>query len=403
MREYSVCIVGGGLSGLYAAWLLEQHGIRDYVILEARHAPGGRIASFEPADGLDRFDLGPTWYWPEYQPQLQQVIAKLSLSAFPQHESGDAIWERAGGAAPARGPTYMTAPQSMRLLGGMSALTNALRCQTQAACIITGQEVRHIRRINEYMELDSENASGTITTWRAKHVLLAVPPRLVQHLMTFTPALPAALANDWRDTPTWMAPHAKYVATYDRAFWREAGLSGKAIGASGPLGEIHDASTLDGAAALFGFFRVPAQVRSSVSDEVLRAHCRAQLERLFGTAAAHPVADAIKDWAADPYTATAQDLLDGGQHAAAPMAVATTGPWHGCLTGIASEWSPQFPGYVAGAIEAAERGVRRLVGMQLRACKNMALQRVDQRAQQHAGCTDPVDQQAAFKLYASRP
>lgn len=361
MRDYRICIVGAGLSGLYAAWLLEQHGIRDYVILEARHVPGGRIVSFEPANGLDRFDLGPTWYWPEYQPQLHYLITKLALATIAQHESGDTMWARVGSAAPVRGPSYMTAPQSMRLVGGMSALTDALRSQTQTASIITGQAVRHIRRLDDYMELDSENAAGTMTTWRAEHVLLAVPPRVVQHLITFTPALPAALADAWRDTPTWMAPHAKYVATYDRAFWREAGLSGKAIDASGPLGEIHDASTPDGAAALFGFFRMPAEIRSRVTEEVLRAHCRAQLSRLFGVAAASPVADAIKDWAADPYTATALDLFDGGQHAAAPLTAAPSGPWHACLTGIASEWSPQFPGYVAGAIEAAQRGVRRLI------------------------------------------
>jgi monoamine oxidase len=28
------------------------------------------------------------------------------------------------------------------------------------------------------------------------------------------------------------------------------------------------------------------------------------------------------------------------------------------LIGIGSEWSPQFPGYLAGAVDAAERGVR---------------------------------------------
>jgi len=30
------------------------------------------------------------------------------------------------------------------------------------------------------------------------------------------------------------------------------------------------------------------------------------------------------------------------------------------LTGIASEWSPQFPGYLAGTIEAARLGVQPL-------------------------------------------
>ena len=37
-----VAIIGGGLSGLYAAYLLEQKSI-DYILLEARDTLGGRI------------------------------------------------------------------------------------------------------------------------------------------------------------------------------------------------------------------------------------------------------------------------------------------------------------------------------------------------------------------------
>lgn len=92
-----------------------------------------------------------------------------------------------------------------------------------------------------------------------------------------------------------MAPQAKYVAIYDTPFWREQGLSGEGRSARGPLGEIHDASMPGGSAALFGFLGVPARVRSTVSDEVLRTHCRAQLVRMFGPLAATPKAEAIKD------------------------------------------------------------------------------------------------------------
>lgn len=34
---------------------------------------------------------------------------------------------------------------------------------------------------------------------------------------TWDPALPATLAQQWRHTATWMAPHAKYVAVFDVA------------------------------------------------------------------------------------------------------------------------------------------------------------------------------------------
>lgn len=45
MQTARIAIVGAGLSGLHAAFLLEQQGIGDYVLLEARDTPGGRIAS----------------------------------------------------------------------------------------------------------------------------------------------------------------------------------------------------------------------------------------------------------------------------------------------------------------------------------------------------------------------
>lgn len=47
-----------------------------------------------------------------------------------------------------------------------------------------------------------------------------------------------------------MAPHAKFVALYDRAFWRAAGPSGMAQSRVGPMAEVHDASSEPGQAAL---------------------------------------------------------------------------------------------------------------------------------------------------------
>jgi monoamine oxidase len=113
-----------------------------------------------------------------------------------------------------------------------------------------------------------------------------------------------------------------------------------------------------GHAALFGFLGVPAPMRRQVTDEVLRAHCRLQLARLFGKSAGTPVGEALKDWAADPLTATDDDQVAAGHHAAAPSSSADKGAWQGRLVGIGSEWSPQFPGYLAGAVDAAERGLR---------------------------------------------
>jgi len=366
MPQAHIAIIGAGLSGLCAAWLLARQGVRDVVLLEARDRTGGRIASVKVPTQKDCFDLGPTWFWPAYQRELQRVIDDLGLPYFAQFEQGDMLLEYANSTQPERTRAYVSTPVSMRLAGGMGALTDALSGTLEPERIHLGQTVRYLRALGACIELDSEDRTGHVTTWRAKHVLLALPPRLAEHSITFEPTLPQTLAAQWRNTATWMAPHAKYLAVYDTPFWREQGLSGEARSACGPLGEIHDASVPGGSAALFGLFAIAAQGRKNVGEAVLRAHCRAQLGRLFGSPAATPRADIIKDWAQDPLTTVAADEHAPLHHAFAPAVTPASGAWHGRLTGIASEWSPQFPGYLAGAIDAARLGVQTMTQIQER-------------------------------------
>lgn len=153
MRDADILIIGGGLSGLYAAWRLQQQGI-DWRLIEARDTLGGRILSV-PAAGAardpktadtieqaDRFDLGPSWFWPGYQHQLDRLVQQLGLERFEQHESGDMVVERSPHASPVRMRGYVNSPPSMRLLGGMGSLIDALQQRLDSSRIVTGQAVR---------------------------------------------------------------------------------------------------------------------------------------------------------------------------------------------------------------------------------------------------------------------
>ncbi|MBB3106161.1 monoamine oxidase [Psychrobacter luti] len=372
MQTVSVAIIGGGLSGLYAAYLLEKKGV-DYVLLEARPTLGGRIVTARPTDlntaqitdSMNGFDLGPSWFWPEYQQQLARLIDELQLESFAQFEEGDMLVERSPNEPAMRTHGYKSAPPSMRLKGGMATLIDALYHSLDVTRILTNQKVRQLHNTGQYIEITSEDESGQVAIcqtqqWQAQHVLLALPPRLAEESITFEPALPTNLTTQWRGTATWMAPHAKYLAVYDSPFWQKQGLSGSARSGQGPMVEIHDASVADGSGALFGFIGVPAAARQSVSTEVLKAHCRTQLVRLFGEQADAPKAEYLKDWAQELFTATVADANSDVQHAAAPMSKALSGIWANGLIGIGSEWSAQFPGYIAGAIDAASIGVKNL-------------------------------------------
>ncbi|MBW4933044.1 flavin monoamine oxidase family protein [Marinobacter sp. F4206] len=350
MQTTRIAIVGAGLAGLYAAYSLEKRGIKDYVLLEAREILGGRIA------GNDGFDLGPAWFWPAFQADMAQLVDELELETFQQFETGDMLLERSPNQPPERTRGYVNSPPSMRIAGGMYSLIDALYRRIDSARVVTGQAVRHLRLSEPRVELVSENANGETFSHFAEHVLLAMPPRLVESQLTFSPALPNELARNWRETDTWMAPHAKYIAVFDRPFWRDQGLSGEARSAVGPMVEIHDASTLEGKAALFGFLGVPADVRRRVSEEEIITACRKQFVRLFGSQAENPEAEFIKDWAKEIYTATDTDQRSSGDHPM-PALSPNSGAWANRVTGIGSEWSREFTGYLAGAIDAVNRGL----------------------------------------------
>jgi monoamine oxidase len=151
-----------------------------------------------------------------------------------------------------------------------------------------------------------------------------------------------------------MAPHAKFFAIYDQAFWQAQGLSGTAQSMVGPMGEIHDATTANGAAALFGFLGVDARQRAAAGEQALIDACIAQLVRLFGPDAAQPRATLFKDWAGDPNTATAADQQPAGHPVSSP-APWISGAWADRVVLGGSETSQTEPGYLAGAIDAAAR------------------------------------------------
>ncbi len=356
LSRASIAIVGGGLSGLYAAYLLEQQGI-DYVLLEAQDRSGGRLLAADHEGA--RVDLGATWFWPEIQAELWALVQALQLPTFRQPEAGDFLIDASPHLAPRRisaGTQESTA--SMRMAGGLAALADALRARLPRARLRLGHRVSAIHRLESGAV--RIHAIGPQGHWEleAQQVLLALPPRLAVDSIAFAPPLPAALSKAWAACPTWMAPHAKYVALYPQPFWRKQGLSGAARSYAGPMVEIHDASPLQGAGALFGFIGIHASARRQLGEQALLAHCRQQMGRLFGAEALQPSAEWIKDWSQDAYTASAADSEGAAGHPTAPAMAAHEGPWQACLLGIGSEWSTQFPGYVAGAVDAANQGVQ---------------------------------------------
>lgn len=350
-----VAIIGGGLAGLHAARLLQAEGIASR-IFKARDRLGGRILSADAAGraSADGFDLGPSWFWPEMHLAMAAAVAELGLTAFPQQDDGDVLVERLPDRPPQRYRSFRQEPRSMRLVGGTGTLVRALAAGLPEGCIRLGARVTRVALDGDYVRLTIRRADGSAESVTAMQVIAALPPRLMEATIAFAPAIEPTTGLRWRDTPTWMAPHAKFFALYDRPFWREAGLSGMAQSMLGPLVEIHDATTASGAAALFGFLGISADQRAASGAAALTRACLDQLARLFGTEAGQAHATLFMDWTAEALTATADDRR-GGPHPLPQHGPWVSGAWQGRLSLAGSETSASDPGYLVGAIEAAAR------------------------------------------------
>lgn len=347
MPTPKVAIIGAGLAGIYAAYRLQRMGIA-FDLFEARDRAGGRIFSTS-GGGLD---LGPTWFWPDFQPRIQHLAQELSLPTFEQHEAGDTLFEREWGRV-MRHAGYHSGNRSMRFEGGTTCLTETLLATLPTGSIHLNTAVTGATLSDDGVRLKLGNGQPIITLY--SDLWLAVPPRLAARI-AFSPALSARSLEQLAAAPTWMAAHAKYVARYSRAFWREQGLSGHAFSSAGPLGEIHDASNNE-AAALFGFFAIDAAQRRHHSDRDLKSLCRNQLARLFGTEAAEPLEDWIYDWSTDALTATASDQRPSRSHGSSDLSGCIEGPWAAPLTLIGSEAGGEQSGYMEGALLAVDSAI----------------------------------------------
>lgn len=346
-----VVILGAGISGLSVARQLCRVGLRT-IVLEARERVGGRLLSVGDAGSIGdagRVDLGATWFWGNEE-RVARLCSDLNVPTFPQAGNGDDLHEMMGTVR--RWPSDRAGIAEFRVDGGTATLAErlaaalpdgVLRLQARAKSVTRLENGQHLR---VDFEEDDRNV-GIATT----HVVVALPPALAVSSLTFQPALDEELTAVMTRTPVWMGATGKFLVVFDRPFWREAGLSGRAFSRSGPLFEIHDASGRDDVpAALFGFCMPRGlQDPGPSENEVL-----AQLTRLFGEQAKEPKAVHKKLWWLEDLTVPEEALaLNDYSHYGHPLLQRSA--WNGFLHWSTTETASFAPGHIEGALEAAER------------------------------------------------
>ncbi|MFG1285027.1 flavin monoamine oxidase family protein [Xanthobacter autotrophicus] len=347
-------IIGGGLCGLALARSLKKAD-RSLTLFEARARLGGRILSAVPATTGEALDLGPTWFWPDTQPLITAFVSELGLSTFAQHDEGAVLHLTEADKAP-QGFAQQVHGGARRIAGGMARMVATLADGLDEDEIRLGHVLQKVEDKGDHVVL-TFRVDDAFLTVEARHVVIALPPRLVAETVRFSPDLDSATRDAMGAAPTWMAAQAKVVMAFTAPFWREAGQSGNAFVTheQAVVGEIFDACDASGTkAALGGFLSFPPDLREAFVAG-LPMLMDSQMAQVFGSAA-EGAEQLYQDWALEPFTCSARDRAEPqGEHVAFSNPLLRRPLWDGRLYLGGSETATQGAGYLEGALEAARR------------------------------------------------
>jgi len=316
----------------------------------------------EHVPGYPSVDLGPAWFWPHNR-HVVAAVQDLGLGSFTQEASGATVIDRGPGAPSQRAMLPDAEGSPFRIVGGVTALVQALARDLNPGAIRLGTAATRIEQTEAGVRVHTDS-----DTVGARVCILALPPEVIARGLAFSPPLAEELTRLMHATPTWMSWSMKAALVYPRATWREAGLSGAAISQSGPVQQFYDATepgaftpgASGGPAALVGWVD-PAQSRR-FSPEALREAVVAQASRLFGMG--EPLAFAARDWSAEPLTSPPTGLPPGATTQFFGHHTLRDPLWNGLLHLAGSETSGETPGYLDGALargaEVARSAAERL-------------------------------------------
>lgn len=338
-----IIIIGAGLSGLVSAYQLKKKQVK-FRIIEAQNRVGGRIETVYGRQNTP-MEMGATWFGDEHR-NLLDLLDELHIGPFEQHTEGIALFETMSFTPPQQYLVPANAQAAYRMQGGSTTLIHALLAHVGMENILLDTSIVHISQENDHLCL----TDATNQSYRAKQVIIAMPPKLIAHAMQFSPLLPAALTQVMQQTQTWMSGSTKFAVEYARPFWKEHGFSGSVYSQSGLATEIYDHSNVEETKfALKGFLNGSAihYTQAERKEKVI-----AQLVHYFGSAAQDCLAYTDKIWH-DSFIQPPNDtFLPPHRNNGHP--VYQESYWDKRLFFTGTETSKSFSGYMEGAIIAAK-------------------------------------------------
>jgi monoamine oxidase len=212
--------------------------------------------------------------------------------------------------------------------------------------------------------IDQDEGGVTVSsgckTIRCRRVGVCAPLRVAAEI-AYSPPLPADRVALMRSRPTGVL--MKFHAVYPSPFWRRNGLNGQAFSTSHAIAATGDNSPGDGSGrgvlvGLTGADR--ARSLSALPGSAQREALLISLIDLFGAEAAEPEAFVVEDWSRERWTSGA---AGGGD--ASPRTWTTVGHAYRAPSGRAhwggTETSPEWHGYMEGALRSGLRMAREMV------------------------------------------
>ena len=337
-----ILIIGAGLTGLLLAYKLKKKGVSIRVV-EARDRIGGRIHTLL-SNNETPIEMGATWFNAQHQ-ELLTLLEELELPIFKQFMQGIALFESTPNTPPQQIQLPSDQQASYRIQGGTATLIHTLAEFLDPEELSIDQKITHINHLNDHYEVLTEN-----NAYCSKLIVSTLPPRLLINTIQCTPPLPSDIVKIASKTHTWMGESIKFGVAFSKAFWREKGFSGTAFSNIGPITELYDHSNIENSSfALKGFlqndmFRYTKEERKS---KVL-----AQLLRLFGEDILEYITYEETVWKEELYTSIdAKEFIFPNQNNGHPIYL--NGLFNNTFFIGGSETSPQFGGYMEGAVRSA--------------------------------------------------
>lgn len=164
-----IIVIGGGLTGLAAAWELEKRGV-DYALVEVKARLGGSIVSEKRGDFV--LDGGPMVL---YRTQPWPFLDELGLNESIYH-----VADIPGG-------------ELIAFKEGTQTLTDTLASRLKSGRILTRMAASSIGRVENNLSVCLENgmileAAGVIVTTPARYaerLFYAFVPEISHHMLTF--------------------------------------------------------------------------------------------------------------------------------------------------------------------------------------------------------------------------